>query len=49
MRPMSEEVPALTGRLRTAIGVAVYAYARKKDQPTFVKALASLAPATAAP
>jgi hypothetical protein len=26
----------------TAIGVAVYAYARKKDQPTFIKALGAL-------
>ncbi|HEY3897031.1 MAG TPA: prenyltransferase/squalene oxidase repeat-containing protein [Chthoniobacter sp.] len=30
------------GMATTAIGVAVYAYARKKDQPTFVKALGAL-------
>jgi hypothetical protein len=30
------------GRATTAIGVAVYAYARKKDQPTFTKALKAL-------
>lgn len=30
------------GTATTAIGVAVYAYARKKDQPTFVKALSAL-------
>ena len=30
------------GNATTAIGVAVYAYARKKDQPTFLKALAAL-------
>jgi prenyltransferase beta subunit len=30
------------GGTTTAIGVAVYAYARKKDQPTFLKALKSL-------
>lgn len=30
------------GGSTTAIGVAVYAYARKKDQPTFTKALAAL-------
>jgi hypothetical protein len=30
------------GMATTAIGVAAYAYARKKDQPTFIKALAAL-------
>ena len=30
------------GSATTAIGVAVYAYARRKDQPTFVKALTAL-------
>jgi hypothetical protein len=30
------------GNATTAIGVAVYAYARKRDQPTFLKALAAL-------
>ncbi len=30
------------GMATTAIGVAVYAYARKKDQPTFIKALGAL-------
>jgi len=30
------------GSATTAIGVAVYAYARKKDQPTFIKALSAL-------
>jgi hypothetical protein len=30
------------GMATTAIGVAVYAYARKKDQPTFIKALSAL-------
>jgi hypothetical protein len=30
------------GRATTAIGVAVFAYARKKDQPTFTKALKAL-------
>jgi hypothetical protein len=30
------------GRATTAIGVTVFAYARKKDQPTFTKALKSL-------
>ena len=30
------------GNATTAIGVAVYAYARKKDQPTFIKAFSAL-------
>jgi len=36
------------GGATTAIGVAVYAYARKKDQPTYTKALKALETADAA-
>ena len=41
--------PAAHGGATTAIGVAVYAYARKKDQPTFVKAFGALKTMTRRP